>query len=682
MKQSARVIPALLLAALASVPRISVAVPADERPEADLDRSTATLAATLALDKLAKSVAREEPSDAALLAEMSANPGRYRDPGEARRELQGFFAASFSARYADEAAKMLERLGGGLDDAFASSATNAPAALVDDYVSRNYDGVFKSARKKACREQAARISSKVRPSEKEVDELPEDELAKTMTSRVADSQSEPVFQENEKYIATSIVKPMLEEAYNERSFQNAIARECVPTGFAPSAIATNILVRVNEAVAARAAMKPEGAYGLFPSVAARTVPECAEARAGVILSRALDEEKVPFDNDAVALAIARDAAAHRKFADSRKAFLPGLADAMIASATKRELAAAPEGERAELEVFARGHFADKAIADKLSRRVEGELDAGLKRLRDAYAAIQLERLFPYMAKWNPDEALIDKVAESNDFRKALSRWRELGELKEFARIEAANPLLEETSALLDKTIVERAETGVGAMTEQHKMVDALFPDVRSHFAKEQRPALSKVVEHYSKIVAAAWEAKRKRTYSAEAYEAGLYAKLFPSTMRRIEMASKALMEAQAEAEETPEEPPPEEPPPPPPPEELEEIEMDFRIVFSLERDEIVADISTHGSTAGRYSCPYQRSGYRKHGTEFTASCAEAIKSVLGEAAKRNRIALTITVEVRDPFIYHGTVADSSRLVKAVVEDLGEYITKFDFNAPE
>jgi hypothetical protein len=353
---------------------------------------------------------------------------------------------------------------------------------------------------------------------------------------------------------------------------------------------------------------------------------------------------------------------------------------MVASATAKALAAAPEAERAELGEFSRGRFSEKDVADKLSRRVGAEVDASLRRLRDAYAEMQVERLFPDIAKWRPDEALVDKVAESNDFRKALSRWRDLGEMSGIARVEAANPLLEEASAMLDRIIVERAEAGVDAMTAQHRLVEDTLPGVRSHFAKEQRPALSKIVEHYAAAVSAEWGKARKEMFQAEDYESGLYAKLFPSTMRRIEMAAKALMEAQAE--ETPEEEPPPEEPPPPPPEELEEIEMGFSIIFTLEHDEIVADISTRGSTAGRYSCPYSRSGYRKHGAEFGASCAAAIRTVLGEAVKHNRVALTIDVDVRDPFIYHGAVADASRLVKAAVADMGDYITKFDFNQTE
>ena len=669
----------------------AIAEPPAERPEAVLERSSAELAATLALNRFAQSLSQAAPDNAPLVEEMSSNPGRYADPDSAERDLRGFFAKRLSARYAEGAGKVLARLAGertadeAFDRAFLAAATNAPKEIVDGYVAAHYADAFKAARRTACRRQAERIASRVRPSEREIDDLASEELARQMTERVAAAQDEPVFRENLKYIASSVVKPMLEDAYNQRDFQNAVARNATPAGYAPSAIASNVAASVREAVGRRRAEAeaPETVYGVFPSVLARTVPERAEGRAAEILDQAAAAEDVPLDASAIALAIAENPSAHRRLADSRKAFEPGLAERLIASATEKVLAAAPEAERAEAAAFAKGHFAAPAVAEAIGKRVSRTLDERLRDLRAAFAEVQCETFLPQLAAgdWIPAPELVDAVAESNDFRKVLSRWRDMDALGEFRAAEAANPFLEEASQRLDKLVVDAFEPGAAALACQHGLADSCAKTLRAELgAGAELPPLPDLVARLTGSVSKGWSERRASVLGEAMAAKEAYADLFPSTRRKIELLARAMMEAPTESPPETEEKPPETPPQDaPPPETLEEIALDCRIVFTRAHEEIVAEVIVNEKPAGRFTCPYPPSGYRRSSSAFSGATAKAVSDVVAEATRSNRVALTVLVDVKDPLIYHGAVADTSWLLKQSVDALGEYVSKFEIN---
>ena len=691
-----RIAPLFLVAGLAfgaetNAPPLRV-VPT-RRPEDALDRSAAELAATLAIDKLSTALAAAEPETAPLYSAMAADPGKYSDPAEAETQLRPLFTKGFSRKFSGEATRILSMLAGdaGVEKvfgpAFARSATNASPAVVSRYVDENYAKAFKSARRRACREQAGRISAKVRPTEAEVDEMASEKLSELLVSRIAAAQTEPVFAENMKHISMSIVKPMLEDAFNQRDWQNSVVATAAAPGFAPSAIASNTLAIVRASVAKRkeAAEEPESVFGLFPSVVSKTVPERADARAAEILDGAAAATPIALDFDTFAKAIAESPASHRTARESIKAFSPGLAGKLVATAVASVSASAPEAERAELKRFADGHFLTKKTADALAARVDRELAEGLKPLRAAFADIQLKDFWPTLVDgtWYPDEALVDFVAESNDFRKALSKWRRIDELADFAQAEKANPVLEETSGKLDAAIVAAFEPGNAARARQHGLVDELFGMIRKDVDAGRLPkVVEKIVEVFTMRALDAWRMKRRDVLPERFLQEKRYAGLFPSTVRKIELLAKSLTESPEEQPPVPEEPEPQPPEDPkPPPETLEEIQLDCAITFTRTHDEIQAEITMGGKRIGRYSCPYAPAGYRKSCAEFTGKASGAISDYLNEATKKNRVALTVLLEVKDPLVYHGAVSDVSWLLKQAIEKLGEYVTKFEISEP-
>lgn len=680
----------LALAALAALAPATDALAAagDERPEAQFERSSAELAATLSLSKLEAAIAAAEPDGTALFTEMTGDPARYRSAEDSRESLREVYAAGIAARYSEEARRMLDKLAGdkGFDavftDSFAQTAISAPKALVEGAVASGYAKAFKVARDRACSVQRERIVSKIRPSEDEVDSLGRDALVQLLVERISQAQDTAVFEENLKYIETSIAKPLVEDAWNQRSFQAGVAQTAAVDGYAPSVIASNLVARVEEAIAAKRkeAAEPGSVYGLFPSIRAKSAPEAAAKRLGVVLDRALDEMPVPLDEDAIALAIAKDIASHRRFGDSRKVFEPGLGEAMAAAALKRVSDAAPAAERGEVESFAAGHFREKKTAEAISARVSRELDANLKRLRDAFAANQVETSFPTLCdgSWLPGEELVDSVAASNDFRKALAGWRAVAGLEGFRDAEKAGLFLEEASALLDARIVEAFVPGVAAMSSQHRTVEEIFPRIKAWQQKEKSD-LAGLSRHYADEVAKAWGDSRAKVLPQAVAEGGAYQGLFPSTVRMVEVYSHAVMDALEEEKEKPveEEPEPVEETPPPPPEELEEIEMAFRIVYSRHSDDIVAQIFLNDAESSRFTCPYPPNGYRRNAAAFAERTTAAIGGLLAETAKTNRIALTVVLDIQDPLVYYGAVSDASWLLKGIVEELGDYVTSFE-----
>ncbi len=664
-----------------------------DRPEDALDRSAAELAATLAIDKLSTALAAAEPETAPLYAAMTADPGKYSDPGEAESLLRPLFAKGISRKFAGEASRILAMLAGddGVDKvfgaAFARSATNASPAVLAHYVEENYPKAFKSARRRACREQAGRLSAKVRPTEAEVDGTDPAKLSELLVSRIAAAQTEPVFAENMKHISLSIVKPLLEDAFNQRDWQKSLVATAAAPGFAPSAIASNTLAIVRASVAKRkeTAEEPESVFGLFPSVESQTVPERAAARTGEILDGAAAATPIALNFDTLAKAIAESPASHRTARESVKAFSPGLAGKLVETAVATVSASAPEAERDELRKFADGHFLTKKTADALAARVDRELAEGLKPLRAAFAEIQLKDFWPTLAdgSWFPNETLVDFVAESNDFRKALSKWRRLDELADFAQTEKANPILEETSGKLDAAIVAAFEPGVAARARQHGLVDELFGMIRKDVDAGRLPkVLEKIVEVFRMRTLDAWRSKRRETLPERFVEEKRYAGLFPSTEKKIELLAKSLTESPDEQPPKIEEPEPQPPEDPkPPPETLEEIQLDCTITFTRSHDEIQAEVAVGGKRLGRYSCPYAPTGYRKSCDDFTGKASGAIADYLDEATKKNRVALTVLLEVKDPLVYHGAVSDVSWLLRKAIERLGEYVTKFEISEP-
>lgn len=662
---------------------------ADEKAEHILDRSSATLAATLALGKLSQTIAQAPADDNLLYSKMTSSPADYTDPIKAEELLKPIFAKEISDGFANDAVQMLTRLADGKDTAelfgaeFITGATNAPQELIENLVSKNYRATFQKARRRACKEQAARLAAKVSPTEIEVDTLSKERLTDLMATRVAQTQNEPVFQENIKYIGDAIVKPMLEEAYNQRGTQKALARTCSVSGIAPSTIATNILKHLSATIQAKKESAKEGetVYNIFPSVKAEAVPQAAEEKTIKMLDQRLAETAVPLDINALAKEISSNPQKHHTLNDSRKAFQQGLSAKMTEIALQTILSQTQPNEKSEVQAFGKSHFESGEVSKKLNQRIAKELDITLAPLRNAFAELQFKENFPTLndKRWYPDQPLVDHVVESNDFRKILKKWHKIDGLKEFANVGQNKPLLEETIKLLDIAIVNSFEPGAAALHSQHTIVKDLLNEVKVQFQKENsKPDLNRIIELYTKSVIRKWDESKDKTLPKEILEARIYDNLFPSTQRLIALMAKTILDSLNEPiPEEEEKPKPPENTPQPPPEELKEIEMNCRLVFSRAHEEIEIEVFIDGKKTARHTCPYAPTSYRKKMSDFTGKAAHSVSEIVQEATKNNRVALKIMLDVQDPLVYYSAVSDVSWILKTAIESLGEYITKYE-----
>lgn len=666
--------------AIASSPLESTA---NGNPETILDRSSAELAATLAIAKLEASMADSTPDDSLLFNAMSASPGDFRSLALSRQALRKCFSDSLAHNFASGASQILQRLAGAnpvseiFSPSFLDSATNPAPAFIESMTARCYDGLFNSARSRICNQQAARISSSIRPDVAEVDSRQRGELAALLVERIAHAQTEPVFEENLKFIESSIVDPMIDDAFAQRAFQEDMAKTCAPAGFAPSAIAADIVRRTEASIEARraAATSPDAIYGLFPSVTNTVAPQCAIIRATAILDGFIENATVPLDADAIADAICNDISHHRTLANSHAAFLPDLAKKTAVAAYNAAIAAAPVAEQSELAAFAQSHFTSKSAEAAIEKKVGKVLDAQLATLRNSFAASQFPSLFPDIATnaWIPAAALVDTVAQSRNRKKTLDAWRDIEELARFADVESATPMLEETSRLLDSGIADRFHHGINAYDCQSKIVDSTYPAVVEEFSNQDADVES-IIAFFSAEVLAQWPVAANEILATS--EVSAYATLFPSIGKKIELLAHAIMDARKErTQDTTSQSIDDSPAIPDNP---EEVPMTATVVFSKDRNSISAVVTIDGLSAGKFACPFSQKGFRRNSAAFSEAIVRTIGDRLRQAATSKRIALTVSFEVRDPFIYYGAVAEPAGLLKRLAAELASSIASFSF----
>lgn len=668
----------------------AVFAPADvPAASADLDRSSAELAAALVLRDLREEL-RAKPADAAALRDaMLADPAPNADPADAERNMALVHSNELARVFAGEARALLDRLAAPaprtdrFPAAFLAEAETAPPEDLAAATAAAFPAAFRQARDEAVRAQAARIEASVRPDPAEVETRPRDELAGDLAVRIERAQSFAVFRENRETIARTLVGPILDDAFLQREAQRAFVRDAGPAaaGFAPSAIATNLAAALFARLGERRAAAPDAfVYGPFPSATGEVARAAAEARLAARFAAEAGRAAVPLDEDAVRAALAADPAAHRRRDDSLAAFEPALRDAVRAAATASLLALAPEAERGECEAFLRDRAGDELLARPVAERVRAEAGPRLDAVRAAVADGQLRAALPALAAgtWLPDEASVDAVcAAENDFRKTLRAWRRTP-VPALAAIDAAAPadrLLEEAAAKLDGAVLAAFEPGAAARASQHKAVDALYGEMeRAVAALGKAPPLEQVVRIYTARAAAAWAEAREGVLGAGAAETGRYQDLFPSTHAKIELLSKTLLEA-AEREEARPETPPEPTPPQPdaPPDEPRAIPLECDFVFDRKDGAFEVSVRADARELGRFSCPAEPGAFGRTVDGFADEAAGALAALLRERTKRGPVALKVNVVVRDGLIYWAAVSGVSGSVRQAVRSFGDAV---------
>ena len=654
------------------------------------DRATAELAASLVLAKLNDEIYSEADNDAPVFTAMVADTATHAEPGAAKEKLQSVYTTAIKEKYQAQAIIILDRLAAPksrtevFGEAFLELAQQPSEELLVNAVEHKYSSVFTSARTRACKEQAERLTATVRPSEQEVDELTQEELTKRMTDRVAKAQSETVFQENLGFISKQLVKPMLDEAYRQRDEQRKYVNRTSVDGYAPTRIAAELKKKLEEEIARHrsAASNNQHVYGCFPSII-KDMDEISRVRAFRLYEDKINTINLNLDANAVQRELDAAPEKHRKLVDSEKHFMPLLQKQLCEQGFQAIHNAAKPEERDEVTAFINSYDEGKRTAPAVAR-LKRELTPILKEVRKQCAQKQFEGMFSDLATgiWFPAPALVDSVCEKPNFKKALNNWRELAGLEKFARIEEQRAVLEETSALVLDAITDGFDQGGEARSAQHKLVENSFAAVKNEVKNmPQLPTLESIIQIYSAKVKGLWVDERLIVIQFPEGKAddSRYSELFPSTIEKIELLSKTILE-QIEKEKQEEIKPEEKPieqPNDTPPEEKEKILLDCIIVFDRKGDSMNGSVILDGKRIAEFNCSHNPDKFKQGRTSFVNSVADALTNEVRKNAFDKLVSITVTIDVRDDLIYYSAVSGVSSKLRTELKALGEAIESLE-----
>ncbi|MBQ8571126.1 MAG: hypothetical protein IJ444_06435 [Kiritimatiellae bacterium] len=654
------------------------------------DRATAELAASLVLAKLNDEIYSEADNSTPVFEAMVADTATHAEPNVSKEKLQNVYTSAIKERYKEEAIVILDRLAAPksraevFGEAFLELAQQPSEELLVNAVEHKYSSVFTSARTRACKEQAERLTATVRPSEQEVDDLSREELTSRMTERVAKAQKETVFQENLGFISEQIVAPMLNEAYKQRDEQRHYVERTSVDGYAPSRIVNELQKKLDDELARRRSSAKEGQYiyNCFPSLK-KQLEEIARNRAFRLYEDKINTLALQLDAATVQRELDASPEKHRKLEDSEKHFMPMLQKQLCEQAFQAIINAAKPDERDEVTSFIKGHN-EKAQQAPAVARLKRELTPLLKEVRKQCAQKQFEGMYSELAdgSWYPAASLVDSVCESPNFKKTLDNWRELIGLEKFARVEQQRVILEETSKLVFDKIVDGFDQGSEARSAQHRLVDNTFPAVRNEVKNmEQLPPVEQITQIFSAKVSAAWTEERLIViqFPEGKEDDSRFSELFPSTIKKIELLSKTLLE-QLEKEKQEEIKPEEKPiedPNETPPEEKEKILLDCVIVFDRKGDSMNGAVLLSGKRIAEFNCPHNPDKFKQGRTGFVNSVAGALAQEVQKAAVDKLVSLTVTIDVRDDLVYYSAVSGVSFKLRRELEALGEAIESLE-----
>lgn len=653
-----------------------------------IDKSTKELAASLAIKELSKAIAF--PGEDWIYTELITNSQNHIDPVESEKRVEILFRDKTAELYKCDTAKILNRLADENDiseifsPTFLDGVTNAPSGKITGIIQTQYNPLYRKARKLACQDQAKQIAAKVHPTENEVDTISQKDLSELLTKKIVEAQTIPVFKENHSFISDSIVKPIMEDAYNQRNLQRTWVRTLPASGYAPSSIASNLTLKLNLEIEQKRKNTPLNSvtYAIFPSVQNEVIPQVSNSRAIDIIDKIERDTPISLNLNNLAASITASPHLHKRLADSETIFSKGLEEAIVTNTIRKLQEIAPVPEHPELLSLASSHLTIAYKITERKKRIKAELETALVALRDAYAKLQFKKYFPLLDNkaYLPEDDLVDKMVEKNPSH-PLNEWRQEDLLSVFSSVEVENIVLEETSRLLDNALTETFQPGIKSRETQHKIITELYPSVLEWFKKGARKSpLPEIILEYTSLVTTRWKAERKEQLLPSLSETNHYLELFQSSKKKIELLSKTIMESPEPPKPEPqpkEEQKPEEPTPPIPPQELIEKEMAVRVTFNREHEEIKVNLIVDGETLGSYTCPYAPNSYKRRAGEFTTKPAQALGDLLKIATKSNRLSVKILLDVRDPFVYYSAVSDISWLIKGTIESFGEYITKYE-----
>ena len=593
---------------------------------AEFERTAVAGAADIAVSRIASELAKTGPQAGTLEKAMLEGGEKFASREGAKELCKEVYRAAVESEFRAKVDAVSDRLG--LDKAeLAARGQKAFDGKLGADDGKLFEATFEQERKSACERQARGIAGAVKPSEEDVETKDEQALRQEMTAKVVAQQRNAVFEENLKYISETIVDPVIDSAKKEMKRQREYLSRTKCEAYAPSALEKEIEANLRKNVEARKAKEddPSKVWDVFPKTLADALPAVVEHRTLERVAKNVDDVAVAVDAESILKTIASDPAAHRRADESEKIFRGIFAAQVLDGALARAEQEAPAKERGEFAEYVRAHAASPEIVRAVETRIRREVLPKWKAARVAAAKSEADRIWPTLADrtWYPDAELADAVAARSDYAEAVKAWRKAPELEALAKADGGKPVMEETAADADKSVLAAFDLARSAIAAQTALVGEAEPSVLGE-AKDRKssfwratPDLKAIVGMLTEAVERKWGEKRLGTLWGDgerpANASDQHAALFPSVRRQIELVARSILEQMEKPEPEPEKKPEPEEKPEDPSEsdqESEEQLMMYSIIVKREGDQVTVKLEQGKSTVAERSAKAKMSDYQ------------------------------------------------------------------------
>ncbi|MBP5286201.1 MAG: hypothetical protein ILO34_08890 [Kiritimatiellae bacterium] len=529
---------------------------------AEFDKTAIEGAAKITLAKMRAEAQNTPLNDGTLKREMLSDPAKYANRGEAEAATRAVYERELRARYAKDAAAVLERLSGGqraedvFGEEFCAGAKDLGDEVAANAVNAQFGGVFYQERAEACAIQATGIVSATRPSEADIETKDEGLLRAEMVERIAGEQGQPVFEENLTYISEHIVGPVIEDGRRERQRQLEFLYQVRSEAYSPVRLAEDLRNALEADVAERRATAedPSKVWNVFPGVVGGELGAIVERRTVDRLANKISDIQFQVGGEAIAAEIAANPEAHVKTADSERIFADKYGTDILNAAIDHLGAEAPEAERAEIAQYVSERRGNGLVQSALANKLQTDVMPKWRDARNSAAGLFVNKIWPTLADgtWWPGEELADETAFRVDYDQAVADWRNMKGLEDLAAAEAGKPVMEEADQIADRIVRQKFDLGRTALAGQNNAVDAAHDAVLKQITErgqeffDENPDSAAVQELVKQISEDFWEERREGLIWPDGNlpknAKDQYRRLFPSVDKRIELVAKAIMD--------------------------------------------------------------------------------------------------------------------------------------------
>jgi len=565
---------------------------------AEFDRTAAEGAARITIDRAAAAIAERGLPKGSLARAMLADPAAHRTREASKKACREIWGRSAEESFRKEAAAVLERLS--LEGDFhLEMPKGAKAAMFG-----KFEDAFGAERETAVAEQAKTLATAIRPDEEEFEKKDDESLRREMAERIVAEQKTAVFEENLDTVATEIADPIIASGHAERKRQIEYLKRARSDAASPKRLAGELSEKLAANVEERRKKaKPSEAWGVFPSVAKKTLAQVVEKRMTDRLVAHVESVRIDVSPEKVEAMVASNPGAHAKAKASERIFAALYAERTLSEALEKAVAAADPDDRAELREYLASLADGDAPLKAVDRVVRRDVMPKWREARETLAKKASAATWPSLADgtWFPPAELADATAARSDYDEAVRLWRKMDAMKELAEANGGRVLLEETERDADMKVSSAFGRARSAIAAQNAIVDEVHPeilaDARARKASffRRTPDLAAITEMLTASTEKEWAETREATLwpdgKAPANADEQHAALFPSVRRKIELLARQILEEMntpAAERSKPAEPAPKEKPEEPPkdspaknqPDEQDDLEM---LGLSVER---------------------------------------------------------------------------------------------------